>query len=148
MLLFILAALLLLPSAVQAKQLAIVTDAANPASNFSSDDLLKILNLRTHTWPDGKPIIVVVRDPSVAAMQVVLHKVFNMSVDQAHAFIQAHKGSIMVADSDQAVIRFVASNWGAIGVVDVYSLTNEVHVVKVDGKLPFEQGYLLKGNEP
>jgi ABC-type phosphate transport system substrate-binding protein len=81
-------------------------------------------------------------------MQLLLRKVLNMNPDQAHAFIQAHKGSIVVADSDTAVIRFVASNRGAIGVIDLYSLTKDVNVLKVDGKLPVEQGYLLRGNEP
>jgi len=28
----------------------------------------------------------------------------------------------------------------------LYSLTQDVHVVKIDGKLPVEQGYLLRGN--
>jgi len=42
------------------------------------------------------------------------------------------------------LLRFVSSNHGAIGVVDLYSITSGVHVLKIDGKLPVEQGYLLK----
>lgn len=130
-----------------AKQLAVVTDTANPATNISSADLLKIFNLHTHTWPDGRAVIVVVRDPGANDMQMFLRKILNMNAEQAHAFIQAHKGSIVVADSDDAVIRFVASNRGAIGVIDLYSLTKDVNVLKIDSKLPVEQGYLLRGNE-
>ena len=137
-----------LPCLLHAKQLAIVTDPANSTTNLSSADLLKVFNLHTRAWADGKPVIVVVRDPSSSDMQLLLRKVLNMNPEQAKAFIQAHKGSIVVADSDQSVIRFVSSNRGAIGVIDLYSLTKDVNVMKVDNKLPVEQGYLLRGNEP
>ena len=133
---------------LEAKQLAVVTDTGNSTTNLTSADLVKIFNLHTRAWPDGKPVIVVVRDPSASDMQLLLRKVLNMSADQARAFIQAHKGSIVVADSDDAVIHFVASNRGAVGVIDLYSLTKDVNVLKIDSKLPVEQGYLLRGNEP
>jgi ABC-type phosphate transport system substrate-binding protein len=132
-------------SMLEAKQLAVVTDAGNPAANVSAGELQKIFNLRTRTWTDGKAVILVMRDPSSSEMQLVLRKVLNMTPEQAASFIQAHKSSIVIADSDEAVIRFVSSNHGAIGIVDLYSLTKDVHVVKVDGKLPVEQGYLLRG---
>lgn len=134
------------PGMVQAKQLAIVTDTANPNTNLTTSDLVKIFNAHTRTWPDGKPITIVLRDPSSADMQLVVRKLFAMSQEQAHAFIQAHKGAIMIADSDDAVIHFVSSTRGAVGVVDLYSLTKDVNVLNIDGKLPVEQGYLLRGN--
>ena len=31
-----------------------------------------------------------------------------------------------------------------VGLVDVYSITSHINVVKVDGKLPLEQGYALR----
>jgi ABC-type phosphate transport system substrate-binding protein len=135
-----------LPCAVQAKQFAIVADKTNTTSNLTVAELMKIFNAHSRNWPDGKPITVVMRDPSSADMQLVLHKLFNMTPEQAHAFVQAHRDAIMVADSDDAVLRFVSTSHGAIGVVDLYSLTQNVNVLKIDGKLPVEQGYLLRGN--
>ena len=135
-----------LPCAVQAKQFAIVADKANATSNLTASELVKIFNAHSRSWPDGKPITVVMRDPSSADMQLVLRKLFTMTPEQAHAFIQAHRDAIMVADSDDAVLRFVSTSRGAIGVVDLYSLTQDVNVLKIDGKLPVEQGYLLRGN--
>lgn len=146
--LFVMAVFALASSSLQAKQLAVVTDTANPTTNLSGADLLKVFNLKMRAWPDGKPVIIVVRDPSTSDMQLLLRKVLNMTADQARAFIQAHKGSIVIADSDEAVIRFVSSNRGAIGIIDLYSLTKDVNVLKIDSKLPVEQGYLLRGNEP
>jgi len=135
-----------LPCAAQAKQFAIVADKANTITNLTAAELVKIFNAHSRTWPDGRPVTVVMRDPSSADMQLVLRKLLNMTPEQAHAFIQAHRDAIMVADSDDSVLHFVSTSRGALGVVDLYSLTQSVTVVKIDGKLPVEQGYLLRGN--
>ena len=50
-------------------------------------------------------------------------------------------GDLMVA-TDADVIQAVASTPGAIGFVEERSITDRVSVVKVDGKLPMESGYL------
>ncbi len=129
---------------VQAKQLALIADSSNSTTNLTAAAVVKIFTAQTRNWPDGKPITVVLRDPSSADMQLVLHKVFGMTLEQAHAFIQTHKESIIVAESDEAVLRYVSNNRGAIGIVDLYSLTTGVNVLKIDGKLPVEQGYMLR----
>src|SRR5208282_1682265 len=96
-----------------AKQLAIVADTANSTTNLTSAELVKIFNAHTRIWPDGKPITIVLRDPSSADMQLILRRVFNMTVDEARTFIHTHAGTIVVADSDEAVQRFVANIRGA-----------------------------------
>jgi len=53
---------------------------------------------------------------------------------------------IVIAASDDEILRIVSSTRGAIGFIDLYSLTKDVNVVKIDGKLPLQPGYLLKGN--
>lgn len=130
----------------QAKQLAVIIDRGNSTANISASDLEKIFNAHTRSWPDGKTIKIVLRDPTSADMQLVVRKLFNMSADQARAFVRSHPEMIVVADSDEAVIHLVANTRGAIGLIDLYSLTKDVNVVKIDGKLPVEQGYLLRGN--
>jgi ABC-type phosphate transport system substrate-binding protein len=137
---------LLAPSLLHAKQLAVVTDNANTTTNLSTNELVSLFTARTRTWGDGKSVIIVVQDPSRTDMELVLRKVLNMSAAQARAFVQSHRPAIVVADSDDAVLHFVAGNRGAIGIVDLYSLTKDVKVIKIDGKLPVEQGYLLRGN--
>ena len=138
--------MLAISSLANGKQLAIVTDTANSTTNVSVVDLIKLLNLKTHNWPDGKPVTIIMRDPAASDMQLLLHRVLNMTVEQARAFAQSHNGAIMLAGSDDAVLRYVSRNPGAIGIVDLYSLTKNVNVLKIDGKLPVEQGYLLRGN--
>lgn len=142
----LLAAIALCSCLAQAKQLAIVADKENSTGNVKAADLANLLNGKQKTWADGKPVKVVLRDPSSRDMELVFRRVLNMTPDQVRALIQAHPGLIVIADSDDAVLRFVSSTRGAVGIVDLYSLTKDVNVVKIDGKLPFDVGYLLKGN--
>jgi ABC-type phosphate transport system substrate-binding protein len=130
----------------QTRQLAVITDAKNGTANLTASELAKICNAHTRSWPDGKSMKLVLRDPSSPDMQLIVRKLFNMTPDGARSFVRAHSDLIVVADSDEAVIHLVANTRGAIGFVDLYSLTKDVNVLKIDGKLPVEQGYLLRGN--
>ena len=143
---YVLGLIVLLTCLAQAKQLAIVSDKENSTSNVKSADLANLLNGKTKTWADGKSVRVILRDPSSHDMDLVFRRVLNMTPDQVRALMQSHPGLIVIANSDDAILRFVSTTRGAIGIVDLYSLTKDVNVVKIDGKLPFDVGYLLKGN--
>lgn len=129
-----------------AKQLAVITDAANPVSDLTTADLVKIFNARTQNWPDGKAIKLVVHDPSSADMHLVVRKLMAMTPEQAEAFLQSHSRTMVITDSDDAVLKYVSGTRGAIGIVDLFSITKDVKVLKIDGKLPVEPGYVLRGN--
>lgn len=134
------------PDLAQAKQLVVVTDKASTTTNIKAADLASIFNARIRTWQDGKAITLVMRDPASEDAQLILRRILNMTSDQARTFIQSHPGVVVVAESDDAILHIVSNTRGAIGVIDLYSLTKDVNVVKIDGKLPLEPGYLLKGN--
>jgi ABC-type phosphate transport system substrate-binding protein len=142
----LLMSIIALASTAYARQFAVIADTNNSVINVTSAELVKIFSGHTRSWPDGKPIKIILRDPSAAGMELAARKLFNMSGDQARAFARVHSDMITIADSDEAVIRFVSTTRGAIGVVDLYSLTKDVNVLKVDSKLPVEQGYFLRGN--
>ena len=146
-LLSILLAVVLICSAAQATQLAVVVDKANTTASLSSADLAKILKLANPKWPDGKQVVLVLRGVPGPEMQLALQKLSNMSGDQVKDLLVAHKTSILVVNSEQEVLKSVSTIPGAIGLVDVYSLTSGVNVLKVDGKLPLEPGYLLRGGQ-
>jgi len=143
---FLSSVLLLTACAIQAKQLAVVSDKENSTGNVKTADLASILSGKTKTWSDGRPVKIVLRDPNSPEMELVFRRVLNMTADQVRTLMQSRPGLIVVADSDEAILRFVSATRGAIGIVDLYSLTKDVAVIKIDGKLPFDAGYLLKGN--
>src|SRR5437660_6340285 len=86
----------------QGKQLAVIADTANPTTNLTTAELVKIVNARTQTWPDGRAIKLIVRDPSCADMQLVVHRLLAMTPEKAHAFVQAHRGAIVLAGCEEA----------------------------------------------
>lgn len=130
----------------EAKQLAVITDPTNPIAEISSAELTKILSGHTQTWPDGKPIKIVVHDPSSAEMRLIVRKLMPTAPEPAETFLQLHNRMMVIADSDDAVLKLVSGSHGAIGIVDLFSITKDVKVLKIDGKLPVEPGYILKGN--
>ena len=52
----------------------------------------------------------------------------------------------MVVNSDKDLVEAVESTPGAVGLVDVYSITGGITVLRVESKLPLEAGYPLHGN--
>jgi len=45
-------------------------------------------------------------------------------------------------DSDEDVLNYVEKTPGAIGLVAVRSVNVHVNIIRVDGKVPMEEGYL------
>jgi ABC-type phosphate transport system substrate-binding protein len=73
---------------------------------------------------------------------VTLQRLNKMSAQQWQAWIRDHKDSIKLVDSDSDVLSYVASTPGAIGLVELHSVNDRVTVVRIDGKVPLEEGYL------
>jgi ABC-type phosphate transport system substrate-binding protein len=127
----------------EAKHMAVVVNKNNSTANVSAQDLTKIFQVNTRKWGDGRNITIVVRDASSPDTQEALQRIYKMSQAELQAFLAGHKGAFVTVDSDEALLKIVENTPGAIGLIDVYSITSKVNVVKVDGKLPLEQGYLL-----
>jgi ABC-type phosphate transport system substrate-binding protein len=85
-------------------------------------------------------------------MKIELQKIYGITPQEVAALINtANHGrtdhpAIVVLNSDEAVVKRVESTPGAVGVVDVYSITGGISVLKIGGKLPLEPGYALHGN--
>jgi len=130
----------------QARDLAVVIHKGNPTSTVTSGDLEKLLKAATASWPDGKKVKVFLTDPVSAENKTILQRVFKMTPLEIKNMLDVHKADIQIVGSDDNVLMMVTENPGAIGIVNVYSITSQVKVLKVDDKLPMEQGYLLHGN--
>ena len=129
-----------------ARDLAIIVEKSNATSSVTGVELEKLFKAVVQKWPDGKRVRVYLTDPGSAANRMILQRHYKLTPDELKSFVDTHKADIQVVSSDEIVLTLVASNPGAIGIVDVYSINSQVKVVKVDDKLPLEQGYLLHGN--
>jgi ABC-type phosphate transport system substrate-binding protein len=124
-----------------AHHMAVVTNKDNNVSNMTAAHLAKIFRSEIKKWPDGKAVIVILHKDSAGETET-LERLIKMNAGEWKALIAAHKDSIQIADSDADVLKLVQSTPGAVGLIDVRSVDSTVTVVRVDGKLPMESGYL------
>jgi hypothetical protein len=136
----------------QGKDMALISNKSNEVVAITMPELVKVCKGQVSRWPDGKPVSFITRDPAAPEMKLLLEKIYGMSKHEVKAIIasanhgRADHPAIVVVESDEAVLKKVESISGAVGLVDVYSISGGVTVLKVGGKLPLEPGYPLHGN--
>ena len=133
-----------------AKNMAVVVSSGSKLADLPLADLVKLCKGTLKAWPDGKPFVLVVKEPDGAEMRAASLKLFGASGSEAKAVIaklnEVHP-VVKVVESDEDLLRTVAATPGAVGIVDVYAINSAVKVLRLDGKLPFDLGYALKSNQ-
>jgi len=124
-----------------AHHMAVVVNKGNTVQNVTSAHLAKIFKGEVKKWPDGKNVVLVLHG-FLPDELTTLERLNKMSEAEVKSLLASHKDSIRTVGSDAEVIEAVASTPGAIGFVEERSITDHVLVVRVDGKLPMESGYL------
>ena len=131
------------------KNMAIVASAGSKLTDVTMPDLTKYCKGAAKAWPDGKNFMIVMRNPDVPEMHGVVQKLFGATPAESRAAIAKlndTRTTVKIVESDEELLKIVEATPGAIGVVDVYSINSSVKVLRIDGKLPFDVGYPLKGN--
>jgi ABC-type phosphate transport system substrate-binding protein len=124
-----------------AHHMAVVVNTNNNVGPVTSGILSRIFKSEIKKWPDGKNVVLVLHKSSNMEM-LTLERLNKMTEEDLRALIAAHKDSIIMADSDAALLKTIEAIPGAVGLVDVRAVDGNVKVLKVDGKLPLEEGYL------
>ncbi|HXY11363.1 MAG TPA: substrate-binding domain-containing protein [Terriglobales bacterium] len=124
-----------------AHHMAVVVNKENQVGNVSSAYLAKIFRSDVRKWAEGQPIVLILHNNSPGETET-LQRLIKVSPAEWKAMITGHRDSIQIADSDAEVLKIVQNTPGAIGLVDVRAVDGTINVVRVDGKLPMESGYL------
>ncbi len=138
-----------LPLLAAMKNWAVVVSAGSKLQDVSLSDLSKYCRGTQKTWPDGRNFVLILRNPDSPEMRSAMEKLLgSLGTDTKPASTKQGEARpiVKVVDSDEDLIRAVGSIPGAVGLVDVYSINSSVKVLRVDGKLPFDSGYILKVN--
>lgn len=139
--LFVVAVFLLFWKPAYAHHLAVVTQPGNHAQSVTTPELRRIVKAELRKWPSGENVVFVFNRNSAASLQIV-SRLCHRAEPEAVKFFNDHRHAVILLDSDEAVLTFVAGTPGAVGLVDVHAVTHQVSVLKVDGRLPLEKGYL------
>ena len=132
---------LLLATPCFAHHMAVVVSKDNSVDKVTSAQLGKIFRAETKKWPDGKLVVLVIHRASPGEA-ITLQHLNKMTATQFQAWATEHRDSMRLVDSDEDVLTIVETTPGAVGLVDVRSLTDRVKLIHVDGKVPMEDGYL------
>jgi len=151
-----LAALLMLPIAsiaqeiVASSAIAIVVHKDTEVENLSLEELRSIFLADQQFWHNRKRIILLVRAPQSDERDFVLNKIYQMSEAQFRQYwiskmfrAEVPRGPKIVFSTDMTVELVVAIP-GSISFMRADMASDEVKVVRVDGKLPSEPGYPLQ----
>jgi ABC-type phosphate transport system substrate-binding protein len=131
------------------KNMAVVMSAGSKLQDVPLAELSKLCKGTQKTWADGRSFTLVMKDPESPDMHLAVQKLFGVSGSEAKSAIaklNETRAVVRVVESDEDLLRTVGATPGAIGILDVYAINSSVKVLRVDGKLPFDVGYALKGN--
>jgi hypothetical protein len=124
-----------------AHHMAVVVNHDTNVQNMSSPQLARIIKGDLKKWSDGKSVVLVLHGSSSGELATLEH-LTKMTAADVSAMIASHKDAIRTVATDADVIDAVSSTPGAIGFVEEHSINDHVTVIKVDGRLPMEAGYL------
>jgi ABC-type phosphate transport system substrate-binding protein len=151
--LFLLAATVL-RSSLPSERFAVIVHETNPTTGLRVAELNALFSGEARRWRNGSRVVLVERDSDSAGFKFLLHRLLNMSPTQykrslANIEFKGEEPAIVkVLNSGPAACRFVFNVPGAIGLVEATSLSSpecqDVRVIRVEGKLPGDEGYPLQ----
>ena len=153
-----LAAMLALTAVQQAGEpargFAAVVHPSNPIHNLHYRGLLALFEGGSRQWPNSSVVVLVERDAASAPFRYLMGSLLNMTPGEYKRRLQniEYRGEapvpIKILNSDAAACQFVFNVPSAIAIVEATSLDSPacgaLQVLRIDGKLPGEEGYRLK----
>ena len=130
-------------------EIAVIVNKANAIEDVSSRELAAIFKMEKKFWNDGNPIYLVMQGPGSPEKEAVLKAIYKMDEQELKKFwlTEIFQGTVTsfpkVIVSNQSVKAFVQQAPNAVGYIDASYVDGSVKVLKIDGKLPGENGYKL-----
>ena len=130
-------------------ELAIVVNRANPIDNLSLAELRQIVRLERQSWPSNRRVTVVLRERGNGERLSVLREICGMSEAEfeRHLLHATYRGDVATPPrtigSAAGMRRFVFNVPGAVGFLISSDTDSTVKILRIDGKLPGDPGYLL-----
>ncbi len=152
----VLLALYLSPAFVSSAKesvLTVIVNNSNPTESISKSQLRALLLGEIDQWTNKNQVILVQRESTSQAFQKTLRLVLHMTeAEYSRWLLQSEfRGRklplVKVLNSDESASKFVFNVPGALAITDGVpsgSISSEIKVLRVDGKLPGEPGYAFK----
>lgn len=125
--------------------IVIIANKANDTDNVNVNQIAAIYKGQMEKWDDGQRIIVVNR-PVDSEIRRDFYRLV-LKEEPTKKFLRPGSPipiKTMIAESDKATVRFVATIPNAVAYIYSDEANDTVKVVAVDGKLPSDSSYGLK----
>jgi ABC-type phosphate transport system substrate-binding protein len=135
------------------RPLAVVVHKSSAEEDLSASNLRKMFTGDLRNWPNSAPVVVIEQPDESPTQQELLQLLLRTTTAGYKRLLLALQfqgkelPAIRVLNSDDTAIKFVRNVPGAIAIVDAQVLASEgalVKILKVDGRLPGDPGYLLQ----
>ncbi|MCK5326520.1 MAG: hypothetical protein KAJ57_10940 [Woeseiaceae bacterium] len=132
------------------RAIAIVVHKNTEIDDLSLHELRNIFLANQQFWPDRTRIILLVRAPKSEERDFVLDTIYQMDEAQFRQYwiakmfrAEVPRGPKIVFSTDM-MLDLVVAIPGSISFINADDATEDVRVVRIDGKLPADAGYPLK----
>jgi len=135
---------------VRSSPIAIVVHKDTDVENLSLVELRNIFMANQQFWSNRKRIVLLVRAPKSEERDFILNTIYQMDEAQFRQYwiakmfrAEVPRGPKIVFSTDM-MLELVIAIPGSISFVSADEVTDDVRVVRVDGKLPSDPDYPLR----
>jgi phosphate transport system substrate-binding protein len=138
------------PRTTPALPIAIIVNPQAPVDELTLAELRRVFRGERQDWRPGQPIVLLMRAPVAVERDLILARVYAMSEARFKQFWIARifrDEAAMVPKilySNQQIADLVATIPGGIGFVDAATVRPGLKVLRIDGRLPGQPGYVLQ----
>ena len=139
-----------LPAQSSNRDVAIVVHPETPIENITLADVRKVFRGDRQYWTPSIPVVLLVRAPVARERDVVLRVIYQMSEPQFKQYwiarifrAEATSGPKIVYSNDVAN-QLAGAIPGAVGFMPAHEVKPPLKIVRIDGKLPGEPGYVIR----
>ena len=132
--------------------LAVIVNKSNPVSDISYNELKQILEARKQYWNNREKITLIFKPIASNETRILIDRVYKIKYEEfeKYWFLKVYDNKIMefpkILNSTGTINILVSEIQGAISFVDVdeVSKRGNIKVLRVNGKMPDENGYPFK----
>jgi ABC-type phosphate transport system substrate-binding protein len=141
------------PRAALAVEYAVVANPDVEVGELKFSELRKILLGDRQFWSTGQKITLIIRAPVSDERTVLLEQVYDMTEAQYRQYWiskvfraeATHEPKIVLSSGE--ILELIGAIPGGISIVDAKEVPAGLNVIRIDGKLPGDAGYLLVDEE-
>jgi phosphate transport system substrate-binding protein len=136
-----------------AEAYAVVVHPATSVSEVSLDQLRRVFLGEQQFWSGGSRVVLFVQAPGTHARSVMLRRLYRMDETEfkrywiAKTFRNDVAFGPKIVSSSALARRLTATIPGAVSVIPLSAVDASVRVLRVDGRLPDDDGYPITGGE-